>query len=273
MSLDWGSATQRERDSAYNNNEAVPDAPMLIEERNTASAAFRAAHATALGLAYGTTQREQWDLYPAGDPKAPTLAFIHGGYWQRNRREDFACLAEGAHAMGWNAAICGYSICPDVTMTRIAYQIHEALGWLSAHGPEHGLEGPIVLTGWSAGGHLTALGAEHPAVTAAIAISGIFELGPIRDTYLNTALKMTDEEIVELSPMRRPVVQKPMAIVYGAAELPELRRQSRDFHELRAAAQAPGPLLPIPGADHFRVLEALRQPGGAMLRLAADLLL
>lgn len=270
--MNWGSLTQRERDAAYNNTEAVADSTALIDERNLASAEFRAARPAHVDLAYGSSQREQWDLYPGKDSSAPTLVFIHGGYWQRNRREDFAALAEGALAMGWNVAMCGYGLCPEVTMTRIAYQVHEALGWLSANGASHGLAGPIVLTGWSAGGHLAALGAEHPAVTAAIAISGVFELGPIRDTYLNTALKLTDEEITGLSPMRRPIVQKPMAIVYGGAELPELRRQSRDFHALRAAAQAPGPLLPIPGADHFRVLEALRQPGGAMLRLAADLL-
>lgn len=273
MSLDWGSLTQRERDDAYNNSAAVADSPKLVEERNNASVSFRAGYAGTLELPYGESQREQWDLYPGQNPQAPTLVFIHGGYWQRNRREDFAILAEGALAMGWNVAICGYSLCPDVTMTRIAYQIHAALDWLSAHGPEHGLAGPIVLSGWSAGGHLTALCAEHPAVTAAVAISGIFELGPIRDTYLNTALKLTDEEIVELSPIRRPMVQKPMAIVYGGAELPELRRQSREFYARRADAQAPGPLLHIPGADHFRVLEALRQPGGIMLRVAAELLL
>jgi len=272
MSLDWASLTQRERDTAYNNSDAVPDSSALIEERNQASAPFRAAHASAVDLPYGESQREQWDLYPGGNPAAPTIVFIHGGYWQRNRREDFAVMAEGALAMGWNMAICGYSLCPEVTMTRIAYQIHAALDWLSAEGPKYGMGGPIVLTGWSAGGHLTALGAEHSAVTAAIAISGVFELGPVRDTYLNAALKLTDEEIIELSPLRRPVVQKPMAIVYGGTELPELCRQSRDFHRLRAEAQAPGPLVPIPGADHFRVLEALRQPDGALLRLAAELL-
>lgn len=268
----WGNLTQRERDAAYNNTEAVPDSDTLINERNMASAPFRAARAAHLNLAYGPSQREQWDLYPGGDSSAPTLVFIHGGYWQRNRREDFAALAEGALAMGWNVAMCGYGLCPEVTMTRIAYQIHAALDWLSRHGAEYGMAGPIVLTGWSAGGHLAALGAEHPAVSAAIAISGVFELGPIRDTYLNAALKLTDEEITGLSPMRRPIVQKPMAIVYGGLELPELRRQSHDFHALRAGAQAPGPLLPIPGADHFRVLETLRQPGGALLRLAAELL-
>lgn len=270
--MDWGAATQRERDRAYNNTEAVPDSAALIEERNEASAAFRARGGHALDLRYGDSQREAWDIFRGPDPNAPVLAYIHGGYWQRNRREDFACMAEGALAMGWNVAMCGYSLAPEATMDRIVRQIHAALDWLSAHGAEYGAGGPLVLSGWSAGGHLAALGAEHPSVSAALAISGIFELGPIRDTYLNVALRLTDEEIVDLSPMRRPAVMKPMAIVYGGTELPELCRQSRHFHGLRAEAQAPGPLLPIPGADHFRVLDALRQPGGALLRVAAELL-
>ncbi|MFN3450376.1 MAG: alpha/beta hydrolase [Roseococcus sp.] len=272
MDLDWARLTQRERDAAYNNMSAVADAEALIAARNADSEAFRAAHPGHLDLAYGASPREAWDLYPGGDPSAPTLVFIHGGYWQRNRREDFACMAEGALAMGWNAALCGYSLAPEARLTRIVWQIHAALDWLSAHGAEHGLAGPVVLTGWSAGGHLAALGAEHPVVTAAICISGIYDLGPIRDTYLNAALKLTDEEILELSPMRRPVVQKPIGIAYGGRELPELCRQSRVFHALRAEAQAPGPLWPVPGADHFRVLEALRRPDGALLRLAAELL-
>lgn len=269
---EWGNLTQRERDRAYNNSEAVPDSPALIEERNAASAAFRAQAGHALDLRFGESEREAWDIFHGPDPAAPTLAFIHGGYWQRNRREDFACMAEGAIAMGWNVAMCGYSLAPEATMDRIVWQIHAGLDWLSTHGAAHGAAGPIVLSGWSAGGHLAALGAEHPAVSAALAISGVYELGPVRDTYLNVALRLTDEEIVNLSPMRRPVVQKPIAIAYGAAELPALCQSSRHFHGVRAEAQAPGPLIPVPAADHFRVLDTLRQPGGLLLRAAAELL-
>ncbi len=157
-------------------------------------------------------------------------------------------------------------------MARIAWQVQAAFDWLSAHGAAHGIAGPIVASGWSAGGHLTALALEHQAVSAGLAISGLFELAPIRDTVLNAALKLTEEELAALSPMRRPVVMKPLAVAYGSAELPELVRHSRDFHALRAAAHAPGPLIPVPGADHFRVLEALRVPGGSLLRAAAALL-
>ena len=71
----------------------------------------------------------------------------------------------------------------------------------------------------------------------------MFELGPVRDTYLDEKLRLTDEEILYLSPLRLPVVNKPLAIAYGTAELPPLVSDSRDLHALRAAAHAPGPLL------------------------------
>lgn len=268
----WAGASQAERDAAYNNTAAVTDSSDLIAERDAAATAFRAAHPAHLDLPYGEGAREAWDLFPGRDPAAPCLVFIHGGYWQRNRRENFAHLAEGALAMGWSFACNGYALAPEASLTTIAWQVHRALDWLSQHGAAHGIAGPLVASGWSAGGHLTALALEHPAVSAGLAISGIFELAPIRDTYLDAALKLTEAEIAELSPMRRPVVRKPLAVAYGTAELPELVRQSRDFHALRSAAHAPGPLVPVPGADHFRVLEALRQPGGSLLRLAQTLL-
>ena len=268
----WASASQAERDAAYDNAGAVADSPALIAARNAAGTAFRAAHPDHLDLAFGESEREAWDLFPGRDPNAPCLVFIHGGYWQRNRRQDFAHLAEGALAMGWSFACNGYSLAPEASLTRIAWQVHAALDWLSAHGPKHGMAGPIVASGWSAGGHLAALALEHPAVSAGLAISGIYELAPIRETNLNDALQLTDAEVAELSPMRRPVMHKPLAIAYGSAELPELCRQSRDFHTLRSAAHAPGPLVPVPGADHFRVLEALRVPDGSLLRVAATLL-
>ncbi|WP_240790197.1 alpha/beta hydrolase [Roseomonas sp. HF4] len=268
----WSSWPQKQRDDAYDNTGMVADSAQQIAARVALSEAFRAAHSGHLDLPYGQAERERWDLFPGRDPAAPCLVFIHGGYWQRNRREDFAIMAEGALAMGWSAALPGYTLAPEASLTTICWQVSRALDWLAAEGAAHGIAGPIVASGWSAGGHLAALAAEHPAVTAALAVSGVHELAPIRDTMLNEKLRLTEAEIADLSPIRRPVVQKPVAVAYGGAELPELRRQSRAFHRVRAEAQAPGPLIPIPGADHFRVLESLWKPGGTLLRAAAELL-
>jgi acetyl esterase/lipase len=268
----WQGASQAERDAAYDNGAAVPDSAALIVARNEASSAFRMRPGARLDQRYGATPREAWDVFPGASRTAPCLAFIHGGYWQRNRREDFCCFAEGVMAMGWSAAFVGYQLAPEASLSEIVRQIHGALDWLEQHGPSLGVAGPILLSGWSAGGHLTAMALDHPAVAAGLAISGVFELAPIRDTYLDKVLKLSEREIAELSPMRRQVVQKPLAIAYGTAELPELIRHSVEFHALRAAAHAPGDLLPVPQADHFRVMEELRRPDGMLTRAAAELM-
>jgi acetyl esterase/lipase len=268
----WASATRDQRDAAYDNTRAVTDSAALIAARNAASAEFRAAHAGHLDLPYAAGERTRWDLFPGAAPDAPCLVFVHGGYWQRNRREDFCILAEGALARGWSVGFPGYTLAPDASLTQIVAEVHAALDWLKAEGPAHGIAGRIVLSGWSAGGHLVGACVGHPAVAAGLAISGVFELAPIRDTYLNDKLQLTEAEIEALSPLRQPMVRKPMALAYGSGELPELRRQSRKFHAARAEAHIPGPLVPVAGADHFRILDALRAQDGELLRAAAGLL-
>ncbi|WP_048860887.1 alpha/beta hydrolase [Acidisphaera rubrifaciens] len=262
--MNWGLLTQAERDAAYNNAEAVANSAALTQARNAASHAWRQAHHQHLDIAYGPRPRNRLDLFPAADPSMPCLVFIHGGYWQRNSREDFACLAEGLHAHGWSFAVPGYTLAPEASLTEIVNEIHASLDWLAAHGDTRGIGGPLVVAGWSAGGHLTAMALSHPRVVAGLAISGVFELGPLRDTYLNAKLKLTEDEVAALSPLRLPPVQKPLAIAYGTRELPALIADSRDLHAMRAAAHAPGALVPVGGADHFTVLDALREATGEL---------
>ncbi len=268
----WERTDQAGRDAAFANAKSVADSAEIIAERNSASAAFRAQRPAGLDIRYGPGERCAFDLFPAADPGAPCLVFIHGGYWQNGRREDYAIFAAGAVARGWSAALPGYTLAPAARLGAIVDEVRAALDWLAAHGPEHGIAGPIVLSGWSAGGHLAAMNADHPSVTAVLAISGLFELAPLRDTYLNAALQLSDDEIATLSPMRLAPSPKRVAVAYGTGELPNLQRQSRNWHEMRSAAHCPGPLVPVAGADHFRVLNRLRSADGELMRAAADLL-
>jgi arylformamidase len=262
----WGMMSRAERDAAYNNSDAVRNSPELNAARIAASEAFRKAHPGHLDLRYGPRERNVWDLFPAASPDAPCLVFIHGGYWQRNSRDQFASLIAGVHAHGWSAALPGYTLAPDISLTGIVAEIDAALDWLAANGAAHGIRGKVVLSGWSAGGHLTAMCLGHPRVSAGLAVSGIFEMGPIRDTYLNEKLQLTDAEIVALSPLRLPMVPKPLAITYGTAELPPLVGDSRALHAKRAAQHLPGVLIPVAGADHFTITHELRDSDGQLTR-------
>jgi acetyl esterase/lipase len=173
------------------------------------------------------------------------LVFLHGGYWQRNSRELFAMLVEGVAVHGWSVAIPGYSLAPEASLTDIVREISQSLDWLAENGESYGISGPVVLSGWSAGAHLVAMALDHPRVAAGLAISGVYDLGPIRDTALNNALKLTSAEVTALSPLRLPAVHKRLDIAYGTAELPALVFDSIKLHEMRAAANASGKLFPI----------------------------
>src|SRR5215468_5953671 len=182
--MNWITMSLEARNLAYNNVEHVGpgNARKKTEEWAAASKTLREQRPNHLDLAYGKGERNKWDLYPANDPKAPCFVHIHGGYWQRGSKEIFACLSEGPLARGWSAAMCGYTLAPEASLTQITNELKSAFDWLNAKASEHGIQGPIIVTGWSAGGHLTSFILDHPKVAAGLAISGVFDLGALRDS-------------------------------------------------------------------------------------------
>ena len=261
-------------DAAYNNMAAVADSADWIARWTRRTQELRTLHPDHLDLAYGDRPRNRVDLYRSGARDAPLLAFIHGGYWQRNSKDVFGCLAEGPLAHGIDVAMVGYTLCPEIRLSGIAAEIAAALEWLAHRAPERGFPARrIAVSGWSAGGHLTALAMCHPAVAAGLAISGIFDLEPIRLGSLNTAVRLDAAEVERLSPMRQiPGAAGPLIVAYGEGELPELRRQSREFFACWQAAGLPGTVLPLSDRDHFSILDELHRPDGALTAAACRLL-
>ncbi len=64
----------------------------------------------------------------------------------------------------------------------------------------------------------------------------------------------------------------PLVVAYGTAELPELCRQSIDYAQVWVETGLPGHLLPIDGANHFTILEALADPQGALAAVLLNLI-
>ena len=88
-------------------------------------------------------------FFVAAKKGAPLLAYIHGGYWQRNAKEFYACLAEGPLARGMDAAMIGYTLAPEASLTEIVEEIRAALRWLRAKGPRLGIAGAqLIAAGW-----------------------------------------------------------------------------------------------------------------------------
>ncbi len=258
-------------DAAYNNSLAVANSAELMAQNGVLSAQMRQTPGARIGLRYGPAPRNLIDYFPASAP-GPLLVFIHGGYWQMRSKEDFTLLAQGPLAHGMHVALVGYTLAPDATLATIVNEVRASIGWLHTHAGEWGADvNRIVVSGWSAGGHLTAMCMNEPGVVAGLAISGIYDLEPVRLSYLNPKLKLAEPDVSALSPALLPLSPKPMTIAYGGAELPELRRQSEEFFAQRSAAGLPGALLPLAGLNHFTILPELANPQGALALAAKQL--
>jgi arylformamidase len=221
-----------------------------------------------IGLRYGPEPRNLIDYFPAAVP-GPVVVFIHGGYWQARAKENFSFLAKGLLAHGLHGAMVGYTLAPDAGLGQIVDEVRASIDWLAVHAADFGGDAQrMVVTGWSAGGHLTAMCMDQPGVIGGLAISGIYDLAPVRLSYLNDKLVLTPEAVQSLSPMMQSLSPKPMVIAYGASELPELQAQSQAFFAARQAAGLPGQLLALPGLNHFTILPEMAHADGA-LALAA----
>ena len=269
----WRGMTRAELDRAYDNTNAVTDSGTRRDGWIARSELFRKEHAESLDLAYGPRPRNKLDLFHCGAAKAPLFAFIHGGYWQRNAKETFACTAAGPLANGMDVAFLGYTLAPEATLSEIVAEIAAAVRWLRREGPRHGVgEGRLVVSGWSAGGHLTATTLAMDEVDAGLAISGIYDVEPCRLNYLNDNLRLTAEEAAETSPLLHlPGRSAPVVLTYGTGELPELQRQSVAYHEARLAAGLPSELLPLQGLNHFSIMDELEAKTGALAKAAIEL--
>ena len=265
---DWRAMSQQDRDLGLNNGVAVAGSGDMVAGWERRSAEMRAQYSDHLDLRYGPRERNRIDFFKAAE-KAPTLLFIHGGYWQMRAKEVFAIFAGGPMAHGINVAMIGYTLAPDATLDEIVAEIDQGLDFLAEKLPALGADpNRIVVSGWSAGGHLTSMALAHRHVKAGVAISGIYDLEPIRHSYLNVKLGLDEAMSRRNSPMTQAGgAMKPLALVAGSAELPLLRQQTADFAGHRAKYGLPVTYEEIPGADHFTIMNELMAPTGRITTL------
>ena len=269
---DWRTMSQQERDLGLNNGVAVAASADIVAGWERRSTQIRTKHPDHLDLRYGARERNRIDFLKARD-KGPTLLFIHGGYWQSRAKEIFTLFAEGPMAHGINVALIGYTLAPDARLDEIVAEIHQGIDFLAEQLPALGADNKgIVVAGWSAGGHLTAMSLAHSHVRAGMAISGIYDLEPIRHSYLNVKLGLDEA----MSHRNSPITQsggamKPLSLVVGNAELPLLRRQSAEFAGHRARFGLPVTYEEIAGADHFTIMNEIASPSGRITTLIRQL--
>jgi arylformamidase len=269
---DWRAMDQQQRDAGLNNGLAVANSAEIGASWVKRSEEMKAKHPAHLDLSYGPRERNKLDFLKASEG-GPTLVLIHGGYWQMRSKDFFTCFAAGPMAHGINVAVVGYTLAPEASLDEIVAELHASVDALVEQAPALGTDAKrIIVTGWSAGGHLTATTLTHPAVKGGVAISGIYDLEPIRHSYLNEKLKLDEA----MSRRNSPILQDggpaaPLSLVCGGGELPLLRQQTANMAAFRASHGLAVGYEEIAGADHFTVMEQLESPTGRITTLIKQL--
>jgi len=254
-------------DAQYFLRGRVPEHPEYFRRWAEDSAAVRRARPCRLDIPYDV---ETLDLFPAEKKPAPCLVFIHGGYWQALDKSDFSFLVPAFQDAGIAVAVVNYTLAPKASMDEIVRQNRAALAWLHRSAREYGVDpARIHVAGHSAGGHLTAMllatdwsafGLERNPVRGACAISGLYDLEPIRLCYLNDVLGLNAATAARNSPLRHlPKQSPPLILSVGTGETDEFLRQQADFAAAWRKAGLPLEIPDQPGAHHFEIVNRLGQ--------------
>jgi acetyl esterase/lipase len=258
---------------AYDNRAVCPGWETKLADWRERSVASYAARPHLRDVPYGPGPRHRIDLFEADDPNAPTVLYLHGGYWQWNDKEGQAFIAEGLLPHGLNVALGEHTLAPAAGMDVIAAEPAAMVAGLRALLAGRGRRSDaIVLCGMSSGAHLLACTLGAPGVAAALLVSGAYDLEPVRLSPLNDPIGMDFCTARRASPLHAPqTTAAQIVIAFGGEERPEIRRQGADFHEALVAQGRRAALSPVPGTDHFSVLETLACPDGQLAREAAAL--
>jgi acetyl esterase/lipase len=247
-------------------------------------------------ISYGPYgRRNRLDIYRRTDHPTgcPTLLQIHGGAWViGNKDQQGVPLMQHLTARGWVCFAPNYRLSPRATFPEHLVDLKRAIAWIREHGPEYGADPDfIVVTGGSAGGHLTALVAltqNHPeyqpgfesadtSVAAAVPYYGVYDFTGrhgvrgksgergmrmfLERTVMKTKLAEDAEGWRKASPLDLLTDEvPPFFVIHGHNDTLVPVGEARNFVEkLRATSKAPVVFAELPGAQHaFDIFPSVR---------------
>jgi acetyl esterase/lipase len=224
-----------------------------------------------LDIPYGDGRRNRLDLFlPAATPKG-LVVFIHGGYWKAFDKSFWSHLANGAVSSGFAVAMPSYTLCPEARIAGIVREIGAAIGKAASM-----VDGPLMLTGHSAGGHLasrmmtttTPLAANvAKRIRHVVSISGVHDLRPIMRTEMNATLAIDEQEALAESPaLLRPVDGARITCWAGGGERAEFLRQNALLANIWTGLGAATSIVVEPDRHHFSIVDGLANAAHPLTR-------
>lgn len=266
-------------DDAYENGAHIPDnsrwPSLWLNRAKEFCETAMAGQTCEIDCRYGPAERNRFDLFLPRHPVG-LLVYLHGGYWLRLDKGFWSHLARGPLAHNYAVAIPSYTLCPAIRISGIVGEMAAAIETAAAL-----VDGPIVLVGHSAGGHLaTSMIADTSPLSDLVAerirnvvsISGLHDLRPLMRTAMNANLRLDAEEAF----LRSPALQSPgrrarVTCWVGASERSEFQRQSALLCNIWRGLGAETSYVVEPDRHHFDIMEGLGNPHHRLVQCALSL--
>lgn len=219
-------------------------------------------------IPYGTGPSETLDLFFPAERRTgmPVHIFIHGGYWRMFSKDDYSCVAETITAAGAVAVIVDYALMPKVRMVTLVDQVRLACDWVVAHVAGHGGDpGRLTVSGHSAGAHLASFlftrDRMQVGIRAALLLGGLYDLAPLRASFLQAEIGLTDQEVAAFSPMtldHDPATR--VTVLAGADETFPFREMADDFTTRLRSQGLRVDRADLPARNHMSSVRDLGEP-------------
>lgn len=276
---------QLELDAAYDQSYYEPLGGQTYARLSSNSQLARARLGAPRRVSYGETEIERLDIFSTNQPKAPIFIFVHGGNWSGQSASNFSYAADVFINAGAHYVVPDFVSVRDVDgdLRVMADQVRRAIAWVYRNAQSFdGDAERIYVGGHSSGGHLCGvalttdwknLGLPTMIIKGGLAISGMYELEPVRRSWRCSYVAFTDVTVEELSPQRHiDKLVAPITVAYGSFETPEFQRQSRDFAAAVNAAGKPARLIEASNYTHSAMVESLGNPYAVAGRAALELM-
>ena len=267
----FGSYTQAELDLEYNPRLSVLNFPEIAQEWASLSRAAREHMDARLDIAYGESAAETLDVFlPENGADAPIHIFFHGGYWRSGDKSDYSFVAESLVGAGAMVVIPNYTLCPTCTMDELLAQCYRAIRWVYDNaGSFKGDRSRIHISGHSAGAHIVTMamtaGKDHGLpeglIKSGCAVSGLYNLEPLRRSFLNLEIRLDPQLVLECSPSECiRLTAAPLMLSLGGLESTEFHRQTFDYFASWQGEGNVAKIIPALDTNHYSVLDAFIDP-------------
>lgn len=214
-----------------------PEFQEYLDFNESESRRVRNQYSCHLDIAYGNDTLQKMDIFPSSVSNSPILVFIHGGYWKALDKNSYDFMAETFIKHQFTVCIINYRLLPKVDMASTINDIKKAVHWIQKEALHYnGNPNVITLSGHSAGGHLaliTYLLNENlqSSIKAICSLSGIFNLAPIRESYLNDVLQLNEEDVKKFSPLNKDlsIIKCPVLFSVGSNETKFFINESKNI--------------------------------------------